>query len=87
MEILEISHRRLLRPKEFNANAFELYGGNKWVKDGISKHKGMVKTGTDMTTHAHLKDLSANRPFPSFKRDKKFKMLPKKKSYKISPAF
>ena len=49
------------------------------MKDGISKHKGMVKTGTNMTTHVHLKDLNANRPFPSFKRDKKFKMLPKKK--------
>lgn len=70
---------RLLRPRESNVNAFKLYGGNKWVKEVAGKHKGVVGTGADITTHVHLKDLSANRSFPFFKRDQKFKVLREKK--------
>lgn len=55
------------------------------MKEVAGKHKGVVGTGANMTSHTHLKKLGANRSF--FNGDQKFKCYVKKNLTKYFLAF
>lgn len=85
--ILEITHRRLLRPRESNANASKLQVGTKWVEDVGGGHKGVVRSVANLRVHAYLKAPSADRSSKFFERDKKSTVLCEKSVTRHRPAF